>query len=256
MKILYIIIIFILGTAIGSFINVLIYRLPRGISIIKPNSFCPHCKKSILWYENIPIVSFLSLGGRCSRCKKTISLHYPLVELLTGILFLWSFLKYGFSLNLILVLLFFIFLIIISGIDYTFQLIPDILSIPGIILGLIFQMLNRNFYSGLAGMFFGGALILLIRILGGRIYKKEVMGMGDVYLTAMLGSYTGFPMVIPAIFIAALVGSCFGIIYLAITHQDKDKPIPFGPFLSIGGAVTFMFALSIQGFLRTIGISF
>ncbi|MEO0138099.1 MAG: prepilin peptidase [candidate division WOR-3 bacterium] len=256
MKTFYAIVVFIFGAAIGSFLNVLIYRLPRGLSIITPGSFCPRCNKPIRWYENIPILSFIFLGGRCQKCKKPISLQYPIVELLAALLLLWSFKKFSFQVNFFFTALFFLILIVISGIDFTHQVIPDILSIPGIFIGLIYQFLNQNFLTGLVGALFGGGIIFLIRILGGWAYKKEVMGMGDVYLVALIGAFTGFPMIIPAIFFAALIGTIFGIIYLALTHQSKDNPIPFGPFLSAGGAIVIIFHHQIIQFLRSLGIYF
>lgn len=256
MKVFYSIVIFIFGSALGSFLNVLIYRMPRGFSIVKPGSFCPHCKKPIKWYENIPILSFIFLGGKCSKCKNPISIQYPIIELLTALLLLWSFTKFSFRIEFFFIAIFFIILIVISGIDFTHQVIPDIFSIPGIFVGLVYQFINHNFLSGLVGAFFGGGIIFLIRVLGGWAYKKEVMGMGDVYLVALIGAFVGFPMIIPAIFIAALIGTIFGIMYLAITHQSKDNPIPFGPFLSAGGAIVIIFHHQIIHFLRSLGIYF
>ncbi|MGB9720855.1 MAG: prepilin peptidase [bacterium] len=150
--------------------------------------------------------------------------------------------------------LLFIILIVISGIDFTHQLIPDIFSIPGIFLGLVYQFFNHNFLVGLIGVLFGGGLILIIRVIGGWAYKKEVMGMGDVYLVALIGSFVGFPLIIPAIFLAAVIGSIVGAIYLGITRQSKDNPIPFGPFLSIGGAVVVILQEQIVAILRSLGI--
>ncbi|MEO0122464.1 MAG: prepilin peptidase [candidate division WOR-3 bacterium] len=256
MKIFYSIVIFIFGSALGSFLNVLIYRMPRGLSIVNPGSFCPHCKKPIKWYENIPILSFIFLGGKCNKCKNSISIQYPIVELLTALLLLWSFTKFSFRIEFFFIAIFFIILIVISGIDFKHQVIPDIFSIPGIFVGLVYQFINHNFLPGLVGAFFGGGIIFLIRVLGGWAYKKEVMGMGDVYLVALIGAFVGFPMIIPAIFIAALVGTIFGIIYLAVTHQSKDNPIPFGPFLSAGGAIVVIFHHQIIHFLRSLGIYF
>lgn len=256
MKIFYSVAVFIFGTVIGSFLNVLIYRIPRELSIVSPGSCCPYCKKPIRWYENIPLVSFLILGGKCSQCKHSISLQYPIVELLTALLLLWSFNKYYFKTGFFFLSLFFIILIIISGIDFTHQVIPDIFSIPGIFIGLLYQLLNHNFLPGLIGALFGGGLILLIRVLGGWVYKKEVMGMGDVYLVGLIGAFAGFPLIISTIFIAALVGSIFGIIYLGITHKSKDSPIPFGPFLSIGGVVVIILQKQIIGFLKILGVYF
>ncbi len=230
--------------------------MPRGLSIVKPGSFCPYCKKSIKWYENIPIASYIFLGGKCSDCKNPISFQYPVVELITALFLLWSFTKFSFNLNFFFISIFFILLIVISGIDFTHQLIPDILSVPGIFIGVVYQFLNHNFLPGLIGALFGGGLILLIRVIGGWVYKKEVMGMGDVYLVSLIGAFTGFPMVIPAIFIAALIGSIFGVIYLGITHQSKDNPIPFGPFLSAGGAIVVILHNQIIQTLRAFGIYF
>lgn len=256
MKFFYPIIIFILGSIIGSFLNVIICRMPLGLSIISPGSFCPHCKKSINWYENIPIISFLFLGGRCSGCKNPISLQYPLVELLSALLLLWSYTKFNFRLDFFFNAIFFIVLIVISGIDFKHKVIPDILSIPGIFVGLIYQFFNHNFLPGLIGALFGAGLIFLIRVLGGWVYKKEVMGMGDVYLVGLIGAFVGFPMIIPAIFIAALLGSVFGIIYLGITRQSRDSPIPFGPFLSAGGVIGVMLQNQIIQFFRALNIYF
>jgi leader peptidase (prepilin peptidase)/N-methyltransferase len=224
-NIVYAVFAFLFGAAIGSFLNVVVYRLPVGISIIKPRSFCPSCKKPIMWYENIPIVSYVVLGGKCSRCKKPISIHYPLVELITAVLFLYLFLTYGVSLTSLFYAYFFCTLIIISGIDFSHQFIPDMLSIPGIIVGIVFQILNSNFWPGLIGMVFGGGLILMFRVFGGWAYKKEVMGMGDVYLTAMIGAFAGFPFIIVSIFFAALIGSVLGLVYIASTHQSRETPI-------------------------------
>lgn len=245
---------FLFGAAIGSFLNVLIYRMPIGKSIVKPGSFCPQCKKPIKWYENIPIVSFLLLKGKCSGCKKPISIHYPLIELLTGLIFLVLFLKFDIGMDFFFYLFFFCSLIVISGIDFLRQDIFDITVIPGIIIGLIFQLLNGNIKAALIGLFFGGGLILLIRAIGGLVYKKEVMGLGDVYLTAMIGAFVGFPFILVTIFFAALTGSIMGIFYLVSTKQDRESPIPFGPFLSIGGAVVVLFHNQVVEMFALLGV--
>ena len=245
---------FLFGAAIGSFLNVLIYRLPENFSIIKPGSFCPHCKKHIKWYENIPIISFIMLKGKCSQCTQPISIHYPVVEALTGFLFFYLFMTFGLNLNFFFYIFFFCALIVISGVDFSDQTIPDIISMPGIVIGLIFQIINGNFLIGLIGMIFGGGLILLIRVVGGWAYRKEVMGLGDVYLTAMIGAFVGFPLIIPAIFIAALIGAIFGIIYIAYTQQNRESPIPFGPFLSIGGILSIIFRTQVIELFAILGI--
>ena len=125
---------------------------------------------------------------------------------------------------------------------------------PGIFIGLIFQIIKGNFIPGLIGMLFGGGLILLIRIIGGKVYKKEVMGMGDVYLTAMIGAFVGFPFILPTIFIAASIGSILGIIFIISTKQSRESPIPFGPFLSIGGILTVILHQKIIEAFTFLGI--
>jgi leader peptidase (prepilin peptidase)/N-methyltransferase len=245
---------FIFGMVIGSFLNVLIYRLPRRISIVAPHSFCPNCKKPINWYENIPVISYIVLGGRCARCGKRISLRYPIVEVLTGVLFVYAFIRHGLSLEFIFIAYFFCAMIVVAFIDFSFQVIPDIISMPGIILGIIYQIVKGDFLIGLVGMIFGGGLILLIRVIGGKVYKKEVMGMGDVYLTAMIGAFVGFPYIIPAIFVAALVGAILGVIFIASTHQSRESPIPFGPFLGIGGIAVIMFQPQFHQLFALLGV--
>lgn len=240
--------------AIGSFLNVLIYRIPRQLSIVKPNSFCPKCKKPIQWYENIPVISYIMLKGQCSKCHTSISLQYPLVEIITGGFFLYFFLQNGLSFNFLFYIIFFCLLVVISGIDLTHQVIPDILSFPGIALGLLFQLLHGNIISGIAGVIFGGGLILIIRVIGGLVYKKEVMGMGDVFLCAMIGAFIGFPYIITAIFFGALCGAVLGILYIISTRQNRESPIPFGPFLSIGGLSILLFRHLITKFFAALGI--
>jgi leader peptidase (prepilin peptidase)/N-methyltransferase len=246
---------FLFGTAIGSFLNVVMYRLPQGISIVKPNSFCPACKKPIVWYENIPLVSYILLKGKCSNCRKPISIRYFLVELITGLIFLYLFVQNHLSLSFLFYACFFSVLIAISGIDFEHQVIPDILSMPGILIGLIFHLIQGSFLPSLIGAAFGGGLILLIRTLGGWVYKKEVMGLGDVYLTAMIGAFVGFPIIIPAIFIGALIGAVLGIVYVISTRQSRESPIPFGPFLSLGGMFVIIFKPQVIQFFATLGVN-
>ena len=144
----------------------------------------------------------------------------------------------------------------VAFIDFSFQVIPDVISIPGIIIGILYQITLGDFMAGLIGMLFGGGLIFLIRIIGGKAYKKEVMGLGDVYLTAMIGAFVGFPFIIPAIFIAALVGAVLGMIFIASTHQSRESPIPFGPFLAFGGMAVIIFHPQIHKLLALLGVYF
>lgn len=254
MHVMYYIFVFVFGTVIGSFLNVLIFRLPRRISIVTPQSFCPRCNKRIKWYENIPVISYIILGGKCSKCRKPISLRYPIVEALTGLLFIYTYGRFHFGYPFFFLGFYFSALIVITFIDFSFQVIPDVLSIPGIFLGILFQLFRSNFVAGIIGMVFGGGMILLIRVIGGRVYKKEVMGMGDVYLTAMIGAFVGFPFILPAIFIGALVGAAMGVAYIIATRQDRESPIPFGPFLSLGGIAVIIFEPQIYRLFALIGV--
>ena len=242
------------GSAVGSFLNVLIYRLPRQISVIAPHSFCPSCKKPIKWHENIPVLSFALLGGKCSGCHTPISIRYPVVEILTGLLFVYAFSRYALSYEFFFIIFFLCALTVIAFIDFSFQVIPDIISMPGMIVGIIFQIIKGEFLVGLVGLLFGGGLILLIRVVGGKGYKKEVMGLGDVYLTAMIGAFVGFPLIIPAIFIAALVGAVLGVIFIVSTHQSRESPIPFGPFLALGGIAVIILQTQVYRLLTVLGI--
>jgi len=245
---------FLFGLVIGSFMNVLMYRIPNNISIIKPNSFCPKCKKPIRWYENIPLVSYITLGGKCSKCQAAISIRYPIVELITGIVFLYFSIVHGLNLMFLFNVVFFCILIVISGIDLWHQDIYDVFPFSGIVLGLLYHLLYGSILVSIAGGLFGGGFILLIRVIGGKVYKKEVMGMGDVFLTAMIGAFVGFPFIIAAIFFASLVGAILGILYVISTQQSSKSPIPFGPFLSIGGMIVIIFKPEISQLFQVAGI--
>jgi leader peptidase (prepilin peptidase)/N-methyltransferase len=245
---------FIFGAVVGSFLNVLIYRLPRRISIVAPHSFCPNCKQPIRWYQNIPIISYIVLKGRCANCRKSISLRYPIVEALTGLLFVYTFSRHVLSHEFFFIIFFFCAMIVVAFVDFSFQVIPDIISIPGIFLGMVYQVTKGDFLIGLAGLIFGGGLILLIRVVGGKVYKKEVMGLGDVYLTAMIGAFVGFPYILPAIFVAALIGAILGIIFITSTHQNRESPIPFGPFLGLGGIAVIIFQPQFQQLFALLGV--
>ncbi len=254
MPVIYYVFAFIFGAVVGSFLNVLIYRLPRRISIAAPQSFCPNCKKPIKWYRNIPVISFILLGGRCHNCRNPIPLRYPVVEALTGLLFLYAFSRHALSYGFFFIAFFLCAMVVVAFIDFSFQVIPDIISIPGIFIGIIYQLIKGDFLIGLVGMIFGGGLILLIRVIGGKVYKKEVMGLGDVYLTAMIGAFVGFPYILPAIFVAALVGSVMGIIFIISTHQSRESPIPFGPFLGLGGAVVIILQPQFHQLFALLGV--
>lgn len=231
--------IFIIGLAIGSFMNVCIYRIPEEKSIIKPGSMCPYCFSPIKWYDNIPLVSFIILGGRCRICKKAISFRYPLVELISGILALTLFIRYRLTITYVAYYALCSALVVVSFIDLKYRIIPDIISLPGIAVGLAISFLlpNHTFLQSILGMVIGGGSLFLVAFAYYTITKREGLGGGDVKLLAMIGSFLGWSGVIITIFFGSVIGLVSGIIMMIKEKQDTKYPIPFGPFLSIGAII-------------------
>ncbi|MEW6557246.1 MAG: prepilin peptidase [Elusimicrobiota bacterium] len=234
---------FIIGTFFGSFANVVIRRLPYGKSIVKPASHCPKCLIPIRWKDNLPVISFLILGGRCRNCKTKIAIEYPSVELLTGLLFLFGYLNFCISFNLLIFLILSIYLIIISFIDLHLRIIPDILSVSLLIFGLLSSFVNpivkNNFFCSIGGAILGAGILWLVAIIGARIYKKEVMGGGDVKLLAAGGSFLGVQNVFVALLIACFIGGLTGLLLMLIGIKKRTDFIPFGPFISIALLIIF-----------------
>jgi leader peptidase (prepilin peptidase) / N-methyltransferase len=231
--------IFIIGAAFGSFFNVCIYRIPIKESIIFPNSHCPSCNYKIKPWHNIPIFSYLLLKGRCSNCSAKIHWHYFLVELITPIAFVSVFLIYGFSLVTIKYILFSSFGIIIIFIDSFHKIIPDKLSLPLLLIGLLFsfyQGIDISWKSAFIGSGTGFIFFLVIAYLFQLITKRESLGGGDIKLIAAIGSFTGLSGVAFTIFFSSFLAL---IILIPLGH-DRQKEFPFGPFL-IMGAFTYIF---------------
>lgn len=251
--------IFIIGAVVGSFLNVCIYRMPQNLSIVLPGSFCPHCKKPIAWYHNIPLVSYLWLGGKCFQCKKLIPFRYFLIELTNA--FLWWFLwrQFGGSLDFITAALFFSMLLVVVVTDFETGLIPDGITIPGMIAGLLFSVIgNAHFpqplwyerlFSSFLGLLVGGGILLLTGWLGTLVFRKESMGGGDIKLLAMMGSFVGL-MDVWFIFLLAP----FSALPFALWQRlvKKEETIPFGPFLALGGALLFMHGEAILNVIANI----
>jgi leader peptidase (prepilin peptidase)/N-methyltransferase len=242
--------IFISGLAIGSFLNVCIYRIPLRKSIIFPASHCPKCGNKIRPFDNIPVLSYLILKGKCRYCRKKISLIYPAVEFINGILFLSLYLRYGLSWEFAAGLFLFSSLLAIFFIDLKYQLIPDVITLPGIIAGFIFSFLSKSppFLQSLIGLFAGGGILYLIAITGDKIFRKESMGGGDIKLAAMLGTFLGWKMVLLVIFLASFLGAIAGIIFIIFSKQVRgNRLIPFGPFLAVSALITAFFGNQIIG---------
>ncbi len=261
---------FVFGLVIGSFLNVVIYRLPRDESLLKPPSHCPRCNAIIAWFDNIPVLSFLLLGGRCRNCKEEISVRYPMVELLTGILFAIIYFRFfvegSSDIPVFIVSVAFVSaLVAASFIDIEHQIIPDEITLPGMAIaplvslflpsihqGLLFSERHLgSLADGLAGMALGAGLIYLAGFLGKLAFKREAMGFGDVKLMAMIGGFLGWKETILAFFLAPIFGTIVGLFILLRT---RNRVIPYGPFLSLAAVLSMIWGRDIidwyLGFLR------
>ncbi len=235
---------FVFGTCIGSFLNVVIHRMPEGQSIVSPPSHCPACNHAIPFYFNLPIISFLMLKGHCAFCNAPISIRYPLVELVTGLLALGLFFKFGLTQAAFFYFIFGAVLIAISFIDLDHQIIPDKLSLPGIILfstSCLFVPQMR-FDSVIWGVLAGGGILYLVALFYYYFRKRQGMGGGDIKLLAMIGAATGVKGVFFTLFTGSVFGTLGGAAAIAMTEKSEKRQakIPFGPFLSLG-AILYVF---------------
>ena len=236
-----IILVFVLGLVLGSFANVCIYRMPRNLSIVKPNSHCTNCNSFIKWYDNIPILSYIILKGKCRNCGSRISFIYPTIEFICGLLFLSMYFLLGFSYILIPFCLLVFCLLVITVIDFDFQIIPDEISFFLIILGLLVSPFNivlgdtmlHRIINSFLGLLAGGGSLLLVAIVGKWIFGKDAMGGGDIKIMAGVGAFIGWDKVLFSIFIACLLGSIVGICMILLKKIGKKQEIPFGPYLAI-----------------------
>jgi leader peptidase (prepilin peptidase) / N-methyltransferase len=252
---------FIFGSVVGSFLNVCIHRMPLGESVVWPRSHCPKCKHRIPGYDNIPFISFLLLGGKCRFCKQRISLKYPLVELLTAVMFVLFYMRFGLTYNCILYILFACGLIIATFVDIEHRIIPDEISIGGVIIGFIltsvkgfnlhpFSFNARPMLSSLLGIIIGGGVIYLTGFIFDIVYFKllkkppiqgetESMGGGDVKLLAAIGAFLGWRRALLTFFLAPFMGAIIGVINLI---AKKDHTIPYGPFLSLAALISLLWS--------------
>jgi len=237
-----IILIFILGLIVGSFNNVCIYRIPRNESIIYPASHCPKCRSKIKPIDNIPLLSYILLKGRCRNCKSKISIQYPIVELLTGLTYLIIYLIYGLSVQTLIYIILSSALIIIAFIDLNEQIIPDVISLPGIVIGLILSFIVPyiSFINSVLGALIGGGIILIIAWVGSIIFKKEAMGGGDVKLAAMIGAFLGWRYMVISLFLGFFLGALAGIFLILSKIKRKEDMVPFGPFIALGSIITLL----------------
>ncbi|MDE0186230.1 MAG: prepilin peptidase [Candidatus Poribacteria bacterium] len=259
------VLIFVLGLAIGSFLNVCIYRIPReGLSINVPQrSFCPQCQTPIRVYDNIPVVSFLLLRGHCRACNSKISISYPIVELVTGGLYLVMLYRFGISLELLHGCLFVTLLVPVAWIDARWYIIPNAIIYLGGIAGLAItssiSLIRQDvnfFIEHLVGAIAGCAATALIGVLGGIIFRKQAMGMGDVKLMGLIGMFLGaWPHLLLVIMSSALIGSVVGVTLIICGAKDgPHSRIPYGPFLAFGAVLDLLWGRTIWvWYLKLIG---
>jgi len=229
----------ILGLLVGSFLNVCIHRVPLGMSIVRPASRCPRCGFELRWYQNVPILSYLLLRGKCASCKVRISIRYPMVEALTGLLFLLVFHCFGISWATPVYWVFVATLVVITFIDLDHQIIPDVISLPGIVVGFLTALMVPwlSWTDSLFGILLGGGSLFLVAEVYQRLTGQEGMGGGDVKLLAMIGAFLGWKAVLPVIFFGSLAGSLVGVPLMLLKRSDGKLAIPFGPFLALGALI-------------------
>lgn len=256
---------FIVGAVIGSFLNVCIHRIPIGSSIVFPPSRCPQCGSRIRAIDNIPIVSYILLLGRCRDCRVSISFRYPLIECLNGILYLLILWRFGISGSGIFYMAFSSALIVITFIDLDYQIIPDSITLPGILIGLLFASISSvwnitisanepfvlqsitlvdpydrsqqmGFVNSLLGIATGGGIFLAIAVI-----SRGGMGGGDIKMMGMMGSVLGWKGVLMTTFAASLTGSVIGVLLMIFGGKGRKSKIPFGPFLALGGMISLLF---------------
>ncbi len=227
------------GLIVGSFLNVVIHRLPKDESLVVPRSRCPACQTPIRPVDNIPILSFILLRGRCRSCGNSISWRYPLVEGLTGILFALTVVRFGVSLQAAFLASFLCGLVVVSFIDLDHQIIPNAITLPGIPLGVLAGLLvgQPPFLDRLIGSLAGAGFLYLVLFYGGVLYGQEAMGEGDLNLIALVGAFLGWKAVVITILVGCLVGSVVGLSLIALGRVGRRQHIPFGPFLSLGAVV-------------------
>lgn len=268
------------GACLGSFLNVVILRLPRRLEwqwkrdsrevlgepelydppppgIVVERSHCPHCKAQLSWYENIPLVSWAIQGGRCRHCKAPISIQYPLVELLTMLLVLACVWRFGFGWQGFGAIVLTCFLMALSGIDLRTQLLPDQLTLPLMWLGLIAASddLFMPAKPALLGAIVGYVSLWSVWWVFKQLTGKEGMGHGDFKLLAALGAWVGLKGILPTILLSSLVGAIVGSVWLAMKGRSRATPIPFGPYLAVAGWVVFMWGNEmIDAYLRYAGV--
>jgi leader peptidase (prepilin peptidase) / N-methyltransferase len=227
-----------LGAIVGSFLNVCIYRLPLGKSIVWPSSACPSCGRELSWYENIPVLSFLVLRARCRTCAAPISVRYPLVEALTAVMFAGAWWYYGPQPLLASRLIFGCALLVLFAIDLEHHLLPNAITLPGIVIGLFFSFFTEpGWQASLIGIVVGGGVLFGVAEAYYRVRHEEGLGMGDVKMLAMIGAFLGWKLTLLTLMMASLCGTIIGVLVIVTRRGSMKYALPFGTFLALGAAV-------------------
>ena len=255
MSTIILILLILIGLALGSFLNVCIYRIPLKKSILFPSSFCPNCGTKIRAWDNIPLLSFILLKGKCRKCRAKISVQYPLVEFLTSVLIVSTYLRFGWDWEFVAKTILCLFLIAIFFIDLKHRIIPDVITLPGIALGLFFSFFVKSpsVVNALIGILVGGVLFYLSAVLGEFLFKKESMGGGDIKLAMMLGAFLGWQKILLVFLLSALLGTIVGTTAMLFSRDVKEtRMIPFGPFLALGSVLAiFLGDMLISAYIKT-----
>ena len=232
----------VLGTIIGSFINVVIYRVPRGGSVVYPPSACGACAAQLSWQDLIPVLSYIILRGRCRSCSSSISWRYPLVELSSGLGLLALYYKFGLGFEGLAAAVLFFLLLAVIFIDLDFLIIPNRIVLIGLLLGIPLTLAQSLpvFISGLLGLMVGGGLLLLTAVV-----SRGGMGGGDIKLAAVIGLYVGWPQILLVLFLSFLLGSIVGLILVARGRKKMKEAVPFGPFLAVASYLVLLWGPAI-----------
>ena len=228
----------VVGLAVGSFLNVCIHRLPRGQSLNSPPSRCPHCNYQLRWFDNIPVVSYAMLAGRCRKCRTRISIRYPIVELVTMGLFVLHGVVFGWTALLVPRLVFACAMVVLFAIDLEHHLLPNAITLPGVAVGLIAStVLPPGVIDALIGVLIGGGVLWLIGEAYYRFSGHEGMGGGDVKMLAMIGAFLGWKLVLVTLVLSSVAGSVIGVVVIAIRKGGMKYALPYGTFLALGALV-------------------
>lgn len=233
---------FLFGLCVGSFLNVCIFRIPRGLSIVAPRSFCPGCRNMIAWYDNIPVLSYLVLRGRCRHCRMPVSMRYPLIELLTALLFVGIWNRFLLSPLTLAFCVMTSLMIVAAFVDFEHMIIPDRTSLGCIVLGLAFSVAFPRVQSvdtildavirSLIGVVAGAGALWLVSVIGKWMMKKDAMGLGDVKLLGGIGAFLGLPGVFYTILVSSIIGTVVGLSMIALGGHKWMSRLPYGPYLA------------------------